>query len=159
MVDLVILKTNVTPCTRPTPQWIRVRFIADEAKSLNSSVRSYCDGHRPVQRRRSGFLDEATPARDRRLQMSDANEVGERVLEGYDRGRRIAIEQAQRRSRERAIAIMELLQIDVAKGKPSRGRPGRIHRRLKASGVEISESQVRRILSRILMSVEDSVTV
>ena len=91
--------------------------------------------------------------------MSVALDVGERVLAGFDRGRRIAIEQAQRRSRETAKLIMACLQIDVAKGKPSRGRPGRIHRRLDASGVEISESQVRRILSRILMSVEDSVTV
>jgi len=86
-------------------------------------------------------------------------DVAARVLEGLDRGRRHAIEQAQRRSREHAKVIMVLLQLDVAKGKPSRGRPGRIHRRLIASGVEISESQVRRIISSLTVCVQDSVPV
>ncbi len=82
--------------------------------------------------------------------------TGRKVLEGLNHGRQIAIAQAQARSRERAETILNLAAADVLAGKPSRGRAGRISRKM---GGEISESQIRRhlkIISRRLSSVQDS---
>ena len=86
-------------------------------------------------------------------------DVGERVLAGLSLGRQTAIDLAKARSAEKARLIDPLLEIDIAKGRPARGRAGRIRLRLEASGIFISESQVRRIISSLLMSVEDSVGV
>lgn len=84
--------------------------------------------------------------------------IGQKVLAGLDRGRQIAIERKQARSRERAKVIQLLLMLDVAKGRPSWGRAGRIQRRLLDSGIELSEAQTRRILCK-LICVQKSVGV
>jgi hypothetical protein len=82
--------------------------------------------------------------------------VGQKVLDGLNRGRQIAIAQAQARSREHATLILDLATADVLAGKPKRGRPGRIARKLaRYPDQRLSESQVRRIL-RALSSVRDS---
>ena len=84
-----------------------------------------------------------------------ATALGTTVLAHFERGRQKAIDKAKARSRDRATVILDLLQVDLAKKKAPRGRPGRIYRRLKALDIKISESQVRRILCTLL-SVEDS---
>ena len=78
--------------------------------------------------------------------------TGEKVLAGLARGRRKAIEAAQARATERAALILTLAAAEIVAGKPTRGRPGRIARKLG----DLSESQVRRIL-RGLSCVRDSV--
>ena len=79
-------------------------------------------------------------------------EVGRRVLEGFERGRRKAIEQAKQRSRRHTAIIVPLVNADIEAGRSARGRPGRIARRL---GGALSEAQVRRIMYRLL-SVQNS---
>lgn len=89
--------------------------------------------------------------------LTDA-ELGRKIRGHFDRGRALAIQRAQARNREHAKMILDLLQLDLAKNRPARGRAGRITRRLAALGVKLSGSQVRRILST-LVSVRDPVGV
>ena len=74
---------------------------------------------------------------------SQAERVGRRVLAGLDKGRQIAIKQNQARSAAHSATIFYLARIDEVAGRPHRGRPGRISRKL---GGLLSESQVRRLL-------------
>jgi hypothetical protein len=91
-----------------------------------------------------------------KIPTTQAAQVGAKVLQGLNRGRQIAITQAQARSREHAALILDLATADVLAGQPKRGRPGRIARKLaRHPDQRLSESQVRRIL-RALSSVRDS---
>lgn len=88
--------------------------------------------------------------------MTSAAATGRKVLEGLAKGRRLAIAAAQARGLKRAKEILDLAAADVLAGRPSRGRAGRICRKM---GGELSESQIRRhlkIISRRLSSVRDS---
>jgi hypothetical protein len=88
--------------------------------------------------------------------VTSAAAVGRKVLTGFEKGRQRAIEAAQARSQGRAKQILDLAAADVLAGNPSRGRAGRICRKM---GREISESQVRRhlkLISRRLLSVRGS---
>lgn len=95
----------------------------------------------------------ATVSTTQKKTPSRAAEVGLKVLEGFEKGRCIAIAQAKARSAQRAAAIILLFNEDVTRGKPARGRAGRIARRMTE---RISESQVRKIIARTQFSVRDS---
>src|SRR2546427_468725 len=60
-------------------------------------------------------------------------EVGRRIREAFDRGRRRAIAQAKARAATLARTVLQLAAEDAARGRPKRGRAGRIHRPLAAS--------------------------
>ena len=83
------------------------------------------------------------PAADRRL---IAAVVGQKVLDGLDKGRQRAITQAKERAAFHVAKVVIHANVDVAAGKPERGRAGRISRKL--SGI-LSERQVKRILDRL----------
>lgn len=68
-----------------------------------------------------------------------------RVIEGLERGRRNAIKQAKDEAAKKAALVMNLALIDRNKGRPVRGRAGRISRQL---GKMLAERSVRRILAK-----------
>ena len=72
--------------------------------------------------------------------------VGRKVLAGLDRGRQIAIQQAQARAAEKRIMIVIAANADHAAGKPERGLAGRISRKLHGA---ISERHAKRILDAL----------
>lgn len=70
----------------------------------------------------------------------------QRALEGLERGRKHAIEQAKVEAAKNAALVMNLALIDLNKGRPARGRAGRISRKL---GKMLAERSVRRILAKL----------
>lgn len=78
--------------------------------------------------------------------------VGRKVLAGLDRGRQIAIQQAQARAAEKRIMIVIAANADRAAGKPERGLTERISRKLPGF---LSQRQIKRILAT-LSSLSDS---
>lgn len=82
--------------------------------------------------------------------MSSAADVGERVLRAFAAGREKANQASKARSRELAAMVFNLAHLDQHAGKPRRGRPGRIARK-----IGISERHASRILATLL-SVSDS---
>jgi hypothetical protein len=80
--------------------------------------------------------------------MTDANETGQRVLDGFAKGRQRAIAIHQARAAELRRIVFDLAMLDRG---PRRGLAGRIARKL---GGRISESHARRILCT-LYSVSD----
>lgn len=85
--------------------------------------------------------------------LSRAEVLGLKMLAVFERGRNMVNEARKARSAQRAAAIILLYNEDVARGKPARGRAGRIARRMTE---RISESQVRKIIARTQISVRDS---
>jgi len=73
-----------------------------------------------------------------------AIELGQKILSAFTRGRAIAHAMAQKRGQDIREAILKLAAQDKAMGRPDRGRPGRIARRL--SGL-VSQRHVSRILN------------
>lgn len=77
---------------------------------------------------------------------ADPTTVGTVVLANLAEGRAVRREQQQRR----AAALRELIQraarLDRADTKPDRGRAGRISRRLRRDGIDVSERWVRKII-------------
>jgi hypothetical protein len=86
--------------------------------------------------------------------MRDAYDTGRRVIEAFDRGRAIAIEQNQQRAAPLRAAVKRLAEDDMARGRPRRGRAGRIVRQLR--GLKVSERRVLQILSELQSCVSDS---
>ena len=84
--------------------------------------------------------------------MSDAAQVGERVLEGLAKGRTRAIAAARERAAPTWRAIRAALDNDILDGYSARGRASRIKRRLRLT---ISERQVNNVLVS-LYSASDS---
>lgn len=82
-----------------------------------------------------------------------AAETGARVLAALERGRQLAITRARERAAPNERDVRRLLDVDIISGKKAHGRAGRIARALRG---RISESGVRKILSR-LSSGADSV--
>jgi hypothetical protein len=70
--------------------------------------------------------------------MRDAAAVGRRVIEAFDRGRAIAIEQKQRRAAVVRDMVAREAELDARAGRPPRGRARRIARRLSAVASERS---------------------
>jgi len=85
--------------------------------------------------------------------MTDAEAIGRKVIAALDVGRRIAIEASQQRSAGLRRVIAQLAADDAARGKPARGRAGRIARKLDGLS---SERRVLQILSETQSSVSDS---
>lgn len=81
--------------------------------------------------------------------MTHAERVGTAVLAGLAKGLQHAIAAAQARSRHRAEQILAKASMDMLRGKPARGRAGRITRLLNRNGDQISERQVKRILDML----------
>lgn len=82
----------------------------------------------------------------------DPWETGRRVLEALDRGRARAHAASQARADALRRAVERLAADDAARGRPTRGRPARIARRLHGLA---SERHVRRILSDGFSCVSD----
>ncbi|MEO7863737.1 MAG: hypothetical protein ABIU05_25555 [Nitrospirales bacterium] len=83
-----------------------------------------------------------------------AARIGRRVLAALDRGRALAIQQAQARAEGKRLMVVIAANADRAAGKPERGLAGRISRKLHGA---ISERQTKRILDE-LSSVSDPST-
>ena len=84
--------------------------------------------------------------------------LGKKVKAGFDRGRQLANAKKQAESRERADRILALAAADILAGRPSRGRAGRIHRKMLKTE-NISELTVWRYLQKYsftLSCVKDS---
>ena len=78
----------------------------------------------------------------------DPAEVGARVLAALAEGRRKAHADAQERSAPLAGLVADLADADLLAGKPDRGRPGRVARKLRGLGVKVSRRHVQRILDK-----------
>lgn len=72
--------------------------------------------------------------------------IGLAVLAGLAKGRQRAIQQAKARAAHHLAVILPLALADRAKGRPERGRAGRIARQL---GGALSERHVKRILDTL----------
>lgn len=86
---------------------------------------------------------------------ANSTRLGQEILAAFDRGRQLAIDRARTRKQDHVRIVLELLLADLAKERPSRGRSGRIRRRLLALGEPLSERHIRRIIRDTLMSVSD----
>lgn len=72
-----------------------------------------------------------------------------KILDGMEKGRREAIAKAQARRREHIQRILSLLELDIGKGEPARGRAKRIAADL---GGLLTERSVARILDILAVS-------
>lgn len=79
--------------------------------------------------------------------------VGRKVLDGLAKARRKALENTRERVAQKQLLVVIAANADRAAGKPTRGRAGRIARKL---GGAISERHVKRILDG-LSAVSDSI--
>lgn len=79
--------------------------------------------------------------------------IGRKVLDGLEKGRWLAIERAQQIGAANALQVMALATIDAQAGRSTRGRAGRIARKL---GGLLKERSIRKILVR-LSSRADSI--
>lgn len=86
------------------------------------------------------------------ISLKSATRIGREVLAGLARGRALAIKQAKARHAERVILIAEFLEKDLENRKPSRGRAGRIARK-----IGLSERQTQRILDMLFSMSKSSV--
>jgi hypothetical protein len=77
------------------------------------------------------------------------------VIAALNQGRQKAIARAKAAAAEHQVLVMRADLLDRSLGTGSRGRAGRITRRLRRNGIEISERHVKRILDT-LVSVSDS---
>jgi hypothetical protein len=78
--------------------------------------------------------------------MNDPADIGRRVLEALARGRALQLERRQRRAVELADLVFRAARLDRAAGRPERGRPVRIARRLQLDGWPVSERWVRSLI-------------
>jgi hypothetical protein len=81
--------------------------------------------------------------------LAQAAQVGRRVLAGLARGRQRAIRQSKERSARHVATILILVNEDRRRGRPDRGRAGRIARRM---GGVLTERRIRQILRETLFN-------
>lgn len=86
-----------------------------------------------------------------------AASLGKKVLAGLAKGQaRLMVINRERQALAAATrrVVAEFAAVDTQEGRPQRGRPGRISRKLKRLNRQISERQVRKYMAQLISGAD-----